>query len=74
MTKKEIKQELIEDLIIECNEQIKIREHKRDFDYREDLDQYEAFNNQIRYYKFMISRLESFEKRQEDFIKSLISK
>ena len=70
MTKQEIRQELIDEMVSECFEQIKEIEHKRDHEYLQDLEQHDAFNKKIRYYKFMISRLEGYEKRVEDFIKS----
>ena len=63
MNKQEIREELIEEMIAECKQQIKNKESKRDTQYSDDPDQVRAFNMQIEYHKFMIARLEGYEER-----------
>lgn len=63
MTKQEIRQELIDEMVAECEQQIKNKESKRDTEYSDDPDQVKAFNMQIEYHKFMIARLKGYEDR-----------
>lgn len=50
-------EDVIQDLIAECNEQIEILEAKLEGDYKDDKDQVQAFRNIIKHYEFMIARL-----------------
>jgi len=72
MDKGDIRKELVDEMVAECKLQIKNRESKRDTEYRGDSEQAAAFDNQIRYYEFMIVRLEGYEKRKESGL-SLLS-
>lgn len=59
------RQELIQEMIDECKHQIEVREYNRDKVYKGDRDQERAYNEQIKYYEFMIIRLEGFEERKK---------
>ncbi len=71
MNKEEIRKELTDEMIAECKLQIKNRESKRDTEYSDDPEQVKAFDNQILYYKFMIVRLEGYEKRKQSGLSKL---